>query len=242
MSALGAEWGKLWSVPAPAAALLGAGAVALVTTASLASDFVVDVGRGTVPANAQLPLADALTPAVQTALTLVATFALLPVTAEFASGSIRSTLWAQPRRVRVLNAKAAVVVATVVPAGLLAALTCRAAAVVLLAGHVSGAELRPAAWVLDALRTTVLFAAAALLTLGLAALLRSTAGTLGAAAGLLIAPVLLPDGASRWTPGGAGAQFVAWSGPDPTLCGVVLLGWAAATYAAGRWWFAHRDV
>jgi len=145
--------------------------------------------------------------------TLVGTFAgLIAVvvvaglfmTAEYRRGLIRVTLAASPRRGRVLAAKAAVIAAVAFVTGL------AAAAVVVTVGQrelrADGVGVYPVTWLTE-LRviagTGVVLAGAALLALGLGALLRRSAGAVSAAIVLVVLPYILafgvlPQGAGAW--------------------------------------------
>lgn len=239
MNAVRAEWGKLWSVRAPLGCLAGAVLLVLVTATSLANDFVLDVTRGAVAAGGLMTVTEALTPAVQAGLALVVAFAMLPTTSEFGTGSISSTLCAQPLRGRVLHAKAAVAVAVAVPAGLVTALLGRLIVGLVLGGHAGPDDLSPVV-----LRVGLLFGLCAVLAVGIAAVLRSSIGTLSIGFVLLVALSVLPPDTAAWTPAGAAAEFLAWDqdGRPPGTGMLVLLGWAAAAYGLGWWRFERRDA
>lgn len=126
------------------------------------------------------------------------------VTAEYHRGLIRTTLAASPGRVRVLAAKAVVVGAVTYAAGLIAA-----AAVVVLGQRVlrsNGVYVHPASTPTE-LRivagTAALVAVAALLALGLGALLRRSVTAVTTAVVVIVVPYLLamtvlPTGAAQW--------------------------------------------
>ena len=159
---------------------------------------------------------------VQLAQIAVGVLGVLLVTSEYATGLIRATLAAVPRRLPTLWGKAAVVTGAVV------AVSVPAAVAVFLAGqailgrqHLSVSFGEPG--VARAVIGGALYlAVAALLGLALGALLRSTAGGIAALFGLLFAvPILvgflpgsLADEIGKYLPGTAGLA-VTTVHPDP---------------------------
>jgi len=122
------------------------------------------------------------------ALTLAVLGALL-MTGEYSTGAIRSTLTAVPRRLPVLAAKALTMVVATLAVSALSLVVGSLAAAPILSSH----DLLPA---LDEPRTwqvfggmAFLFVVAGLFALGLAAIIRSTAGTITVAATVFL---LLP--------------------------------------------------
>jgi ABC-2 type transport system permease protein len=93
---LHSEWGKTWSVRAPLACLIGTGALVLLTAASLANDTMVSIRSGDLPVGTTVPAVDAVGPAVQFGQLAFGAFALQLITAEYATGLIRSTLQVPP--------------------------------------------------------------------------------------------------------------------------------------------------
>jgi ABC-2 type transport system permease protein len=237
---LASEWGKTWSVRAPAGCLAGAIALVLVTATSLANDFVHSVDTGQVPPGAALPAVDAVVPALQLGQLAFAAFALQLVTAEYATGAIGATLRAQPRRHLVVLAKAVVAASCgAVAGGALGALAMWSSAAVL------GARLDPAGpGTADlAVRAAGMLALVAVLVVGLAAAIRSAVGTLAAAAALLVGTLALPGDVGRWAPGQASAVLLdGRDGPYPPLVGlIVLAAWAAAVLGVGLRVVQRRD-
>ncbi|WP_433169075.1 ABC transporter permease [Kribbella sp. CA-247076] len=189
---------------------------------------------------------------IQAALFLqvvVAAFALLPVTSEYATGSIRSTLQWTPVRRNVVLAKAVVLAPVLFVYGLVLA------AVAAVSGGVMAG--RWADWdagllVTDLLSVAFYLTLAGLFSLGIAWIIRSTAGTLTAAFLLLmVLPLMLGQSGLRplvWTaallPGGAGQNFLSGTTDpiSPTLSVLVLLAWVAAALYAGTRTLTHRDA
>ena len=190
---------------------------------------------------------------VQLAQIAVGVLGVLLVTSEYATGLIRTTLAAVPRRLPVLWGKAALVTAATLAASLPAVFVAFVAGQSILArAHLSVPLGDPGvarAVIGGALYLTV----AGLLGLALGALLRSTAGGIAALFGLLFAvpllvsflPGSLSDEIGKYLPGTAGLA-VTTVHPDPVtslgpwtgfgvFCAyaVVLLGFAAARMRRG---------
>jgi ABC-2 type transport system permease protein len=129
---------------------------------------------------------------------VVAILAVLPVCNEYSTGMIRVTLAAMPRRVAVLAAKAGIVSGLVLVAGAVAVLACLLAGRLILPGHgfsaargfpplslADGSTLRAAAG------SVLYLGLIALLSIGIAAIVRDSAVTIGTVLGLLyLSPVI----------------------------------------------------
>jgi ABC-type transport system involved in multi-copper enzyme maturation permease subunit len=247
------EWTKLRTVPSTAWSLL--------TTAVL----VVGIGvlysmvRVTRPPRQPAdvasfdPTAVSLS-GVQLAQLAIGVLGVLLVTGEYATGSIRISLAAVPRRLPVLWGKATVLALTTlalcVPATFAAFLVGQS---VLSAEHLDTALGRPGV-ARAVLGGALYLTAVGLLGLGLGGLFRSTAGATAALFGVLFAPQIvvgflpetLEDELYRYLPAPAGLA-VTQVGPDPSSLGpwtgfgllclyvVVLLGLAA-------WQLRRRDA
>jgi ABC-2 type transport system permease protein len=240
---LAAEWGKTWSVRSPALTLLGGALLTLVVALSLANDFVHDITVGRAPADATMPVPDALAPALLFGTTVFVAFAMLPVTSEYATGSVRSTLLAQPRRGLVLAAKTIVVALGGLVAGALVG-----AAGILGTRWVLGDQAAPLdAPALLVLKAGLLLAAYSVLVAGLACVVRSPAGVLAAGIAVTSGTLFLPERVNAWTPGGAGMRLLAgdtgqYPGAASLVALAVLAAWAAAGYTAGAWLLKRRDA
>jgi ABC-2 type transport system permease protein len=123
---------------------------------------------------------------------VVAILAVLPVCNEYSTGMIRVTLAAMPRRAVVVAAKAAIVSGMVLAAGTVAVLACVLAGRLLLPGHgFSPARGFPALSLADgptlraAAGSVLYLGLIALLSVGVAAIVRDSAVTIGAVLGLL---------------------------------------------------------
>ncbi|MFF2189583.1 ABC transporter permease subunit [Streptomyces sp. NPDC058155] len=188
--ALAAEWIKFRSVRSTVWTTLAtavvpvAGAVFVAATGSLQDDDTVIGGS--------------LTPAV-VAQMLAAVVGATTVTGEYASGTIRTTFAANPRRGTVMAAKAAVVAAVMYVTALV---SCSLAVLVgdaLLPDRYAAGEPLPALFGIAAS-----FAVAALLGLAVGTLVRHSAGAVTTVIALLLLPSLfgpLFGDARRWIAG-----------------------------------------
>jgi ABC-type transport system involved in multi-copper enzyme maturation permease subunit len=190
---------------------------------------------------------------VQLAQIAAGVLGVLLITSEYATGLIRTTLAAVPRRLPALWGKAAVLAVAVI------AVSLPAAAAVFLAGQSILGRQHQSVSIGDpgvaraVVGSALYLAVAGLLGLALGALLRSTAGGIAALFGLLFAvPILvgflpgsLSDEIGKYLPGAAG-QAVTMMHPDQAtslapwtgfgvFCAyaVVLLGAAAARMRRG---------
>ena len=181
--------------------------------------------------------------------------AVLMITAEYATGSIRSTLLWDARRGRVLLAKAAVLSPVVLVAG-----TAIAALAAVSADVVAGdyGVFVPAEVADASVRIGCYLAVAAIFALGMGTAIRSTAGALTTVflLFLLVPYVLSLAGSdllvtiSHYLPGFAGMEFVGTAdflGVDDLPYGpagglVIFLAWTAAAALTGYVVFRVRDA
>ena len=183
---LHAEWTKLRTVTGPGWLLLGA--------------IALTAGVGAIAANAaacpgqtcQIDPAKVSLTGIYLGQAVVAIMAVTSVSGEYSTGMIRLTLTATPRRWHVLAAKAAVVGAATLAAGVVAVLASVLAGRLLLYGHgitpAHGYEALSLATgpVLRAAAGSVLYLTLiAMLGLGVAAALRDSATSIGVVLGLL---------------------------------------------------------
>ncbi|GIH04093.1 hypothetical protein Rhe02_21600 [Rhizocola hellebori] len=248
MRQLHAEWTKLRTSPGTKWLLAGIIA-ATVALSALACAAIVcrasDCGQDPV----KLSLTGTLL-----GQAVVAILAVLAVGGEYSTGLARVTYTAMPRRLGVLAAKAAVVTAAVVAAAAVAV------PISMLAGHAllpAQSFTPPASAVLRAGAGTVLYLGLiALLSLGLATAMRSSAAAIGTVLGLLFVIPILTQAVSdpAWqrhleqsAPMSAGLAIQAtrdlqdlplspWAG-----LGVLAL-WAAGALGLGAWTLLGRDV
>jgi ABC-2 type transport system permease protein len=239
--ALNAEWGKTWSVRAPLLCLLGTVLLVMITAASLANDFVHGIGSGEHPVGAVMPAVSALGPAVQFGLAAFTAFAMTLITSEYTTGSIRSTLQAEPRRGVVMASKALIGLAVGLAAGAAVGALGLATSDLALQGHAAIAGESP---VVTVMRVAGLFAVAAVLVVALGVIIRSAVGTLAVGVVLLLGTLALPSSVSAWTPGGAAGEFLEASNNSyPSIVGLVVITvWAATACLVAIWLLHRRDA
>ncbi|HMH92247.1 MAG TPA: ABC transporter permease subunit [Streptosporangiaceae bacterium] len=256
--ALHAEWTKLRTVSGPAWLLLGLAALTIaVSTAA--------VGATHCPRNLTCPVDTtklSLT-GIQLGQAVVAILAAATVSNEYSSGMMRVTLAAMPRRQAVLAAKAILLAALVLVAGAVAVSGSVLAGHLILPGHgFTAARGFHPVWLsygptLRAASGSVLYLALiALLSLGVAVIVRDSAVSIGVVLALLyVFPIVLSfignehwqRRLERWTPTVAGLTvqdttglrslaITPWAG-----LGVLAI-WAAAAMLAGGLVFRYRDA
>jgi ABC-2 type transport system permease protein len=256
--ALHAEWTKLRTISGPAWLLLGAAALTIsVSTAA--------VGATHCPRSMICPVDTtklSLT-GVQFGQAVVAILAVLVISNEYSTGMIRVTLAAMPGRNAVLAAKAILVAALVLVAGAVAVFGSVLAGHLILPGHgFTAARGFHPVWLsygptLRAASESVLYLALiALLSLGVAVVVRDSAVAIGTVLALLyLFPILLAfignahwqHRLERWTPTVAGLTIqdttglrslaiTPWAG-----LGVLAL-WAVGALLAGGLTFRLRDA
>jgi len=184
--------------PGPANGFQESGGVFTVTgTGDIAPDVAGVVGLGVTPGRI---LAGAFA-----GLIAVVVIGALYITAEHRRGLIRTTLVASPRRARVLAAKALVLGAVAFAVGMVgAAITVPLGDRMVWSGGGYVIRVAPPAMVRVIVGTGLLFAAAAVLALGIGSILRRSAVSVAAVIMLIIVPYILaygaivPPGATQW--------------------------------------------
>ncbi|MEO3780864.1 ABC transporter permease [Micromonospora sp. B11E3] len=248
--AVAAEWTKLWSVRSTWWTMLSAVLLTAATAGQLAI-YADNANTNDDPADDRgvVTLGSVLIDSLELTQYAVLALGLLAVTAEFGTGTLRTTLRCTPSRGRVLLAKAAVTAAVTFGLGLLlGAVGALVAAPVL--GEWGAAPA--GGTVRDVVASAAYLALVSVLALGLGAVLRSAVLTvIVLLAVLMIVPLSLQEpGIAVLTriadafPGVAGGHFLAGDGePYPPVVGLLLLaGWAAAALAAGRAALRRRDA
>ncbi|WP_210481137.1 ABC transporter permease subunit [Naasia sp. SYSU D00948] len=238
----------------PSTYILLAGSIAaMVAVGALAAGGLVLASRDGHPA------ADAAIRAVPTAglsfgQLLLGALAVLLISSEFGTGSIRPTLTAAPRRLGVLAAKALVAALLGAVTGAAAALATHLLVQPILAEENLDYRLDGQAdwWAL--LATGLYLALVAVLAVALGTLLRNSAGAIVAVIGLLF---VLPTALSmipgetaadilRYLPSEAGNQLMATEIGDgelrPWEGGLVMAGWTLTALVAAAVGFRRRDV
>jgi ABC-2 type transport system permease protein len=256
--ALHAEWTKLRTVSGPAWLLLGLAALTIAVSAAAleATHCPRNLGCPVDPTKLSLT-------GVQFGQAVVAVLAVLTVSSEYGSGLMRVTLAAMPRRAVVLAAKAILLAALVLAAGAAAVGGCVLAGHLILPGHgfTAARGFHPVALsygpTLRAAGGSVLYLGLiALLSLGVAVIVRDSAVATGVALALLyLFPIVLAfignehwqHRLERWTPTVAGLTIQDTTGLRSLVIspwgglGVLAL-WAAAAMLAAGLVFRLRDV
>jgi ABC-type transport system involved in multi-copper enzyme maturation permease subunit len=185
---------------------------------------------------------------------IIAVLGALTITSEYSTGMIRTSLSVLPRRGMVFAAKALVFGVLALAAGLVSSFASYFLGQAILSGqHINSALGQPG--VLRAVGGGGLFlAGCGLLSFGLGALIRHTAGAVTASFGLLFVLLVLAGflpaswavHVDKWVPFNAGAaiwenvtgvhMFSPWTGF------AVFCGYAALTLAAGFYRFRNRDA
>ncbi|MEU8246115.1 ABC transporter permease [Nonomuraea sp. NPDC048916] len=253
-----AEWGKLWSVRATWWCVAGTVAVTVLAALTLGGARATDLVRDGV--TARLPATEAVILAMVFAQFTLVALAMLAITSEYASGSIRGTLQATPVRGRMLAAKALVVAPTTFVTGVLAGAAGAVATYLVLSAPIFGGlvTLPAGRTAADLLRVGVFCALVSLLALGAGTATRSAAGTLTVVFMLLfgLPLLLLMSGAqpamevAQRLPMFAGLAFMESAdnptgGPMPYSPGeglAWLAGWAVAALATGQAVLRRRDA
>lgn len=183
---------------------------------------------------------------------LLGILGVLAITTEFSSGMIRATFAAVPRRPLVLAAKAAVLGAVTLAAGEISAFAAFLAGQAALAAPAPHAALGQP----GVLRATAMAGAypalIALIGLGIGAIIRHTAGAIGALVGLLfVLPLLfvspsLQNTSQNFLPHPMANSLTAVKPLPhtlpPGLTFGLLCAYAMVTLAAGAWTLARRDA
>jgi ABC-2 type transport system permease protein len=256
---LHAEWTKLRTVGGPAWLL--AGTVVLTVAVSAAATAAVRCPAGTAcPVDTtKLSLTG-----VEFGQAVVAILAVLVISGEYSTGMIRLTLTAMPRRSAVLAAKAVLVAGLVLAAGAIAVGGSVLAGRIILPGHgftaVRGFPLESLAagpTLRAAVGSVLYLVLIALLSLGIATVVRDSAVAVGVVLGLLyLSPIILSVVASdpvwahrleRYAPMSAGLTIQDTTGlhglPISPWGGLgVLAAWAAGAMLAGGLVLRWRDA
>jgi len=185
---------------------------------------------------------------------LLGILGVLTITTEFSSGMIRATFTAAPRRSLVLAAKAAVLGAVTLAAGEICAFAAFLAGQAALPAPAPHAALGQSGVLRAVLMAGAYPALIALIGLGIGALIRNTAGAIGALVGVLfVLPLLfaplgpsVQDTAQNFLPHPMANALIAVRPPAHTLPAMaifgLLCGYALAALAAGAWALTRRDA
>ena len=185
---------------------------------------------------------------------LLGVLGVLAITAEFSSGMIRATFAAAPSRPLVLTAKAAVLGAVTLGAGELSAFAALVAGQAMLKAPASHAVLSQPGVLRAVLMAGAYPALIALISLGIGAIIRHTAGAICALVGVVfVAPLLffslgraLRNTTQKLLPDTMRNSLIAVRPVphmlSPGLTLGVLCGYAMVALAAGTWSLARRDA
>jgi ABC-2 type transport system permease protein len=254
-NAMRAEWTKLRTV-AEAGWLLLATVILTVALSGTAAATVTYT-----PGAAQDPARISLT-GIALGQALVAVVAVLTISAEYSTGMIHTTLAAMPRRSTVLAAKATAVGGAVIAAGLLAVLGSILAGRLLLPGSgftpahgYTPLSLTDAPTLRAAAGTALYLTLIALLSLGIATVVRDSATAMGIVLGLLyLFPIVtqaVDDPAwqrrlQQIAPMNAGLTLQSTVNPDtpltPWTALAVLTGWTSASLLTATLLLRLRDA
>ncbi|WP_063780877.1 ABC transporter permease [Nonomuraea sp. SBT364] len=258
-NAMAAEWVKLWSVRSTWLCLAGAVIVTVLGGLTLGGAQATEALREGV-AGARVVVTDPVISATAFAQYAVITLAMLLVTSEYASGSIRGTLQVVPIRGRVLAAKALVVAPVMFAAGVLSGGVAALVTHLVLSSDTFGglAAFPPGEAVADLLRLGVFCALTGVLTVGVSVAVRGSAGALTAMFLLTMGlPLMLAMTGSQVAldvsmrlPTFAGLAFMESTEnmtggpiPYPALEGLAwLTGWTALALVAGQVVLRRRDA
>jgi ABC-2 type transport system permease protein len=182
---------------------------------------------------------------------VVATLGVISMTGEYSTGQIRSTLTAVPTRLRMLGAKATVLIVSSFVVGVLSAAGGAAVAAAIVGargGTVAFAEPEVLASILW---TGFYLAVVAVFSLGIGTLVRNTGGGIATAlAALLVlpiafslAPVQWMQEASAWLLSNAGMALAQGTGATPTWqLALTVLAWAVGSTLIGAALLRRRDA
>lgn len=251
--AVHAEWTKLRTVRSTAWTLAGSAAATVGLGAIIVIGHLDDYRRATPQERAAFdPVAESMV-GLFLGLLGFAVAGVLAATAEYSTGTIRTTLTATPRRLRVLAAKAVVVAAATTPAAALTALATFLVTQPIMARESLDASLAQPG-VLRAVAGGALFmTGAALMALGLGVTLRHTAGAIATVVVVFfITPLigeLQPDAwaeVTKFLPHTAGNAMLATVAAPGTLspgAGLAVFGgWIAVTLLAAAAALRCRDA
>lgn len=250
---LASEWTKLRSLRSNRWTLSIAAVVTLGLTVIVAESFAAapSTGRNAAPVDA---LASSFLAYAEYTVLPVTVLSVLVFTSEYASGLIRATFTAVPRRRAVLAAKATVAGVAALAVGELLALACFLLTQAILSGKHRGLSLSHPGAARAVLAAGFVLAVCVLVGVGAGAIIRHTAGAIAAALTVIyllaVLCMALPapwnTRLGRFTLPFAAYQEVALH-PQPGLLSpglslLVLIAWPAAVLLAAAVVLTRRDV
>lgn len=250
--AVRSEWTKFWSVRSSAWSLL----VMLVAVLGICV-LATTVGTGGPHDHVQDPTRRSLT-GLFLAQFAIGVLGVLVMSAEYGTGSIRSTLAAMPRRPVVLSAKIVVFGFVSVLAGQLLSFAAFFVGQALLPSAAGHATLSQPGVARAVAGSGMFIAVLGMLALGLATILRHTAGAIAAFVAIVLVlplivqalPTSIIHAVTRYLPEAIGLNMLSTtSSPfagtpifSPWTGLAVLVGYAVATLTVGGWLMARRDA
>jgi len=255
--ALQAEWTKLRTLPGTFWLLAAVAVTTVAVSAAAAAAVTCPHGGCSVD-----PARTSLT-GIYLGQAVAAILGVLAISSEYSTGMIRASFTAMPRRITVLSAKAAIIGGLALAAGTVAVAGSLLAGRALLTGHgFTPAHGYPALTLADgavlraAVGSVLYLALIALLSLGVATIIRDPAPAIGTVLGLLyLDPIIaaaLPGGhwhnvIERYAPMTAGLAIQATTGlsslPISPWAGLgVLAAWAAGALLLGALLLRVRDA
>ena len=251
------EWIKLRTVRSTvwSYAIIVAVSLGLALLLSSVSDF----GATAVPEDQHnVILLQASTFGIYFGQLIVAVLGVLVISGEYSTGMIRSTLTAVPKRIPALAAKALVLFAATFVVGLVSAFGSLAIAMPILAGQGIQADFGDGTLLGDLLLSALYLALVAVFALGVGTILRSSAGGIAAALGVILLlptvlqvfagltqaewaadlmPYLLSNaGTGMFTPSFDGSGLEQWQNL------LVVLVWVAVSIVGGAVLLKRRDA
>lgn len=255
---LRSEWVKLRSVRSSTTTLAAAGAamflIGLIFAGILGGVF--SAGGGDTASEFANNPAGATLQGTLIAQLIIGVLGVLVITSEYATGLIRSTLAAVPRRLPVLWAKAAVITATTLPVMLVTTLAAFFGGQALIgSGDIATASLGDPGVLRAVLGTAGYLTGIALFGLAVGTLLRSTAAAISTLFGVVfllpgLGSILLPaswrDDVLQYLPSNAGSAFSSVI-PGPELLSpgpglAVFIAWIAVALALAAFALKRRSV
>jgi hypothetical protein len=250
---LHAEWTKMRTVRSTSWSLLIVLAGTIVISLLLCSAIVGQWDRMSTNERANLDPTSLSLAGLFVGRLAIGVLGVLTITAEYATGIIRSTFAAVPRRATVLAAKAAVLAVVGLVFGTIACGVAFLAGQAILGTKGAGVSLLDPHALRAVIGGGLYLATLGLLGLGLGTILRHTAGAISAFVGtVLVLPGLmaaLPDpwhAIVKFLPSEAGQALVSVRTPvhslSPWAGFAVLFVWAAAALGLGAHFIGRRDA
>lgn len=250
------EWIKLWSVRSTAWSYATVVLMSLGLAALMSATVNLEGAGATMSAEEQAGLVvQASTFGLFFGQLVVAVLGVLVISGEYSTGMIKSTLTAAPRRLGALWGKGVVLFAATFVVGVVATVGSFLVASPIMAGQDVSANLFDAAVFLPLLGGGLFLALLSVFSLGIGTILRSSAGGIAAALGLvLLLPIVLGMIPAQWaidllpyTISNAGIGILGLSGMGPESLEpwqnlLIVLGWIVVSLAGAAVLLKRRDA